>query len=175
MPVELTLSGGAVVRVYAVSPFTLDAAEAKTTLPPMPMVDQTVTTDGGSHVESHIVDQESAAYKDFLIRWQTADEQRRKDRNEAALLHGLRDVAPPADDGWLELLRYEQIPLHEGPFGRKLDFIKHELMQTQGDIDAVLNAVGELAYAKSTSIKSLEDHFRSNNDDQRPVGEAARG
>lgn len=175
MPVEIVLSSGQIVKVYAVSPLTLAAAEAKTTLPSMPMVERIVETSGGSHPEQEPVPQDSLAYKDFLLRWQAADAQRTQDSNEVAFLFGLKDVQPPADDDWLEPLRYAKLQLHDGPLGRKLDFIEHCLFETQADIDAVLTAVGQLSYAKGQSAKSLENSFRIGHDDQQEAGDGTGG
>lgn len=169
MPVELTLSGGAVVRVYAVSGLIINAAIGQVTLPDVPMVTEHVGAEDGGHDEIHPAPKESAAYQQYEESLAVARREQNKRINEASLMAALRDVQVPADDDWYDAVTMEMVGLkrREGAVGRKLDYLQLDLLAASADYAAVFDAIEQLANGKAQQARALEDAFRGPDHGQR--------
>ena len=144
---EITLSTGAIVRARPVSPLLaneLTAGNPDLRLPDMPFVD--VPGVAGTEVVPARPGQPE--YEEWARERDRIEEARRRIHKDFIWGHGIVSwkfpgesefVDSPPDDWVLpEMLTYLGITPREGPIGRRLDYIKTELVTTQDDVESIM-------------------------------------
>lgn len=156
---EITLSNGDTVKVYPVPHFLLMAAMDAVSLPEPPMLK--IQTAAGHDEPWPDTSPESEAYQHYLRDKKEAERKRSLIDQHTTLLAGLREVKPPADDEWYEIADYHKLPHHDGPMGRKLDYLLYAYL-TGADVNAVIQAVTEISYPQEDRINAKMRSFPNN-------------
>lgn len=158
----VTLSSGEQVRVCAVAPYAVMAAQNTVPLPQLPRIKQRVVTPGGEHEEELPAPEDSDESRAYYEARRAAEDRRAEIAGEVTLLLGLPDVQAPADDTWLVTLEHYGVKRREGPEGRRLDYIMYALLASEHDLTAVYGAIEELSYRPATEagIRAKADSFQ---------------
>lgn len=176
MAVEVKLSTGETVRVYAVSSLVVLRAMAQVKTPVMPTVTLHVGAEDAGHDETHPAPVESDAFQRYTEALNAARQEQNKIANEILLLAGLRDTPLPQADDWWDAtsMAYAGIQRREGEAGRRLDYFEYVLLAARADLKLVYDTINQLGEGSAAKAQNLEASFRGTGDDSGAAADAGR-
>lgn len=162
--VKLTLGTGKEVNVYPVPPYLLDMilTRFEEPKPPMRPVNPEVAIPG---TDEKIEDKSDPAYK---LALEDYNNKRNDAWSDARLVYGLRDENPPAswpDANTREVWDFFEIEpiIPTDNVGRRLAYIKYELLQSTADLTLVWTTVDAFAVTSPEEVEKLKNSFRDTN------------
>lgn len=157
--VEVKLSNGKSVKVYAPPSIQLNQLVMKKYPDPHPPIKEAETAGGGTLKMSIDNDPE------YLLEKARIEALRQEEIGELTMLFALKDEVVPEDFsmdavGEIVTLSDPEWKPREGKTGRKLDYLEWDLLRNPGDQIMVQKALVELSGIDLEAVKANEDAFR---------------